>query len=283
MPAPFRRVAVLGTGLVGGSFALALKRTAPGIRIVGWDRPEVLARARSRGAIDHEAAGLAEACADSELIYVALPVEETIRRLPAIAAAAPVAALVTDAASTKLLVCRAAEREFSPPKQFVGGHPIAGREQGGIENAGPDLFRGAAYALIGSAEDAGERGARLVAALEAIGARPAWLSPEAHDRRMAFLSHLPQLAAVALAETVFAGAGDSVASLAGPGLRDSLRLAGSPYAVWEDICRTSPDLDDALVRLIAALEEIRRRLGAGDLAGDFERAGNLYKILRGIE
>lgn len=283
MPAPFRRVGVLGTGLVGGSFALAIKRSYPETRIAGWDHAEVLARARSRGAIDESAATLGEACTTADLIYVALPVEETIRRLPAIAATAPPECLVTDAASTKILVCRAAHATFCAPNQFLAGHPIAGREQGGIQNADGNLFNGATYALIGSEKEAGERGARFVALLEAIGARPQWLSAEEHDHLMAFLSHLPQLAAVALAETVLDGAGEAAAPLAGRGLRDSLRLAGSPYTVWEDICRSSPDLEQALGRLVDRLQELRRRLKSGGLASDFERAERLYKILHGIE
>jgi prephenate dehydrogenase len=282
MTAPFRHVAVLGAGLVGGSFALALKRAFPETQIVGWDRPEVLARARERGAVDVAADSLAAACHQADLVYVALPVEETIRRLPAIAAAVSPNVLVTDAGSTKSAICRAAATAFSAPRKFIGGHPIAGREEGGIENAGADLFRGTPYVLIGGGEE-DDCGRRFVAVVEAIGARPVWLPAERHDRLMAFLSHLPQLASVALAETVLDGAGDAAATLAGTGLRDTLRLAGSPHAVWADICRTSPDLNEALARLIASLEQIRARLKTGDLTGDFDRASRLYKILRGIE
>jgi prephenate dehydrogenase len=284
MTAPFRHVAVLGTGLLGGSFALALKRAFPETQIVGWDRPEVLARAREPGAVDAAAGSLAAACRQADLVYIALPVEETIRRLPEIAASALPDALVTDAGSTKSSICRGAAAAFGPPRKFIGGHPIAGREEGGIENADADLFRGTPYVLIGpGGEEGDERCRRFVAVVNAIGARPVWLPAERHDRLLAFLSHLPQLASVALAETVLDGAGDAAATLAGTGLRDALRLAGSPYAVWADICRTSPDLDEALARLIASLEQIRSRLKTGDLAGDFDRASRLYKILRGIE
>ena len=104
-----------------------------------------------------------------------------------------------------------------------------------------------------------------------------------HDLLIAYLSHLPQIAAVALAETVLDGVGEAATSLAGPGLRDSLRLAGSPYDLWADICRTSPSLGESIDRLIAVLERLRSRIGSGELAGDFDRSAHLYKILRGIE
>src|SRR5579884_1784108 len=150
MEPPFERVAVLGTGLIGGSFALALRRAFPAIHIAGWDFPDVLARARRRGAIDEGSRELAAACRDAGLVYIALPVEETIHRLPEIAAAVSPEALTTDAASTKSAVCERARPAFLPPRLFLGGHPVAGRERGGIEQADPDLFRDAPYVLIGS-------------------------------------------------------------------------------------------------------------------------------------
>jgi len=289
MTPPFRRVAILGTGLIGGSFALALRRALPEVRITAWDHAGVLVRAEERGAIDEGSPDLAAVCREADLVYVALPVEVTIHRLPEIAAAVSPQALVTDAASTKSAVCEQAGRSFLPPRLFLGGHPIAGRERGGIDQADPDLFRNAPYVLISQpgepepsrAED--DRIRRFIDVIQAIGARPAWLDAAAHDRLFAFLSHLPQLASVALAETVFEGAGDAAATLAGPGLADSLRLAGSPWDLWAGICRTSPALDDALARLIATLERLRAGLATGTLAEDFDRAARLYKILRHIE
>jgi prephenate dehydrogenase len=283
MPLPFRRVAILGVGLIGGSFAFAFRRAFPAAFITGWDRPEVLNRASERGVIDQSCAELAAACRDADLVYLALPVEESIRRLPEVAAAVPDHSLVTDSGSTKTRVCEAARQTFFPPRLFLGGHPIAGRELGGCENASADLFSGTPYILIGNPESIDERVSRLVFVIREIGARLLWLDAENHDHLIAYLSHLPQLAAVALAETVLDGTGEAAASLAGPGLRDTLRLAGSPYALWADICRTSPSLGEAVDRLIAALERLRSRIGSDALAEDFERSARLYKILRGIE
>jgi prephenate dehydrogenase len=283
MTPPFGHVAVLGTGLVGGSFALAVRRAFPEVHVSAWDRPEVLARARERGAIDDGSTDLAAVCREADLVYVALPVEQAIRRLPETAAAVSAAALVTDAASTKAAVCAAALRAFAPPKLFLGGHPIAGRERGGIEHASADLFRDAPYVLVGTPDNPDDRVRCLAKVIETIGARPVWLDAAEHDRLFAFLSHLPQLASVALAETVLDGAAESAASLAGPGLGDSLRLAGSPYDLWAEICRTSPNLDEALGLLIEKLERIRANLKGDGLAGDFDRANLLYKTLRRIE
>ncbi|HEV2388689.1 MAG TPA: prephenate dehydrogenase/arogenate dehydrogenase family protein [Candidatus Acidoferrales bacterium] len=283
MELPFSRVAVLGTGLVGGSFALALKRAFPQARVIGCDRPKVLERARERGAFDEPVPDAAAACRGADLVYLALPVLEIVRALPTVAAVVSPTALVTDAGSTKTLICQEAERVFPSPRRFVGGHPLAGRESGGIESAAADLFAGAPYFLIGAPEPLDDRLRRLLAVIEAIGARPVWLAAGEHDRLAAFLSHLPQMVAVALAETVLEGAGESAGALAGPGLRDTLRLAGSPYAIWADVARTNPHLPQALDRLGRWLERIRSRLESGDLREDFERSNRLYKILRRLE
>lgn len=283
MPAPFRRVAILGVGLIGGSFALALRRAFPGVHVAGWDRREVLDLARERGIIEQASEHLADACRDADLVYIALPVEESIRRMPEIAAAAPAGSLVTDSGSTKILVCEAAQWAFSAPRLFLGGHPIAGKEVGGCEHASADLFSGAPYVLVRCDGSQDTRSSRLEDVIEAIGSRVHWLDAEEHDLLIAFLSHLPQIAVIALAETVFEGAGEAGTSLAGPGLRDSLRLAGSPYTLWADICRTSPRLDEAIERLVVALNRLRSRLRSDELAEDFQQSARLYKILRGME
>src|SRR5580704_9416998 len=133
MPAPFRRIAVLGTGLIGGSLALAARANLPGVRIVGWDKPEVLKRARERGAIDEGYTELPAVLSGADLVYVALPVGLTIAQLPEIARHVATGALVTDAASTKRAVCAAAANRFSGETRFLGGHPMAGKEDSGVE------------------------------------------------------------------------------------------------------------------------------------------------------
>jgi prephenate dehydrogenase len=287
MSATFRRVAILGTGLIGGSFALALRKYAPDTIVIGWDKGHVLRHALERGAI-HEGAGeLSIAVAGADLIYVALPVGQTIELLPEIARLAATDALVTDASSTKRSVCAVATESFHEGgAQFLGGHPMAGKEISGIAAADAELFHGSKYALIGKAgEGKSGRVGRFVGFLEKLSAQPIWLNAEAHDRAAAMVSHLPQLLAIALAGVVREQTDETglPVTLAGRGLRDALRLAGSPYSVWRDIILTNSDhLDSALGQLIQALEQVRGDLRTRALEEQFAAAGELYKILRDL-
>jgi prephenate dehydrogenase len=292
MSASFRRVAVLGTGLIGGSFALALRKYSPDSVVTGWDKAHVLRHALERGAINEGFSELSLALAGADLIYIALPVGHTIELLPEVAKLAPPDALVTDASSTKRSVCLAADESFSANlAYFLGGHPMAGKEISGIAAADAELFRGSKYALIGKSEGesaGGPRDARVTNFLELIaklGAEPVWLNAETHDRAAAIVSHLPQLLAVALAGVVRDQTDETglPVTLAGRGLRDALRLAGSPYSVWRDIILTNSDnLDRALGQLILALDELRGDLRTRALEEEFAAAGELYKILRDL-
>ena len=151
--AEYSRVAILGTGLIGGSFALALRREFPAARVAGFDRADVMARALACGAISEAASDIASAVRGADLVYIALPIGATIDALPKIAEAADANALVTDTGSTKTLICQQAQKYFRGGARFLGGHPMAGRENSGIEHADADLFRGTRYALIASEGD----------------------------------------------------------------------------------------------------------------------------------
>jgi prephenate dehydrogenase len=297
MAASFRRVAILGTGLIGGSFALALRKYAPDTVVVGWDKGYVLRQALERGAIHEGFAELSLAVAGADLIYVALPVGQTIEVLPEIARLASPEALVTDASSTKRSVCAAAAECFGEgDARFLGGHPMAGKEISGIAAADANLFHGSKYALIRTpGEENAEKPhhpsvagnvAEFVALLGRLGAEPIWLDAEAHDRAAAVVSHLPQLLAVALAGVVRAQTDETglPVTLAGRGLRDALRLAGSPYSVWRDIILTNSDnLDRVLDQMIQSLEQLRGELRTRALEEQFAAAGELYKILRDLQ
>jgi prephenate dehydrogenase len=285
------RVAILGTGLIGGSFALALRKYATALHISGWDRPEVASSAQAKGAFDAVFSGDAATMAlrDADLVFAALPIGVTIDLLPEIARTASQSALITDACSTKLRVVNAAkevfEREGMP--LFLGGHPMAGREVAGIANADADLFRGAAYALIGEADEARDaRVAAFMKLIENIGARPIWLGAQQHDYAVGMVSHLPQLVAVALASFLYDRLDENglPITVAGPGLRDSLRLAGSPYATWRDIVLTNREVLSAALDLLARrMDDLRERLSSRELEADFDAANELYKLLRGLE
>jgi prephenate dehydrogenase len=283
------RVTILGTGLIGGSFALALRKYTTGIRICGWDRADVVREAQTRGALDETFSGeLAPALQNADLIYIALPIAATIDLLPEIARHAPPHALVTDACSTKVRISQAAAELFPGEKGplFLGGHPMAGKELPGIANANADLFRENTYALIGASSLQEElRISAFVKILEKIGARPLWLGAPQHDYAVGLASHLPQLAAVALAGFLYDRLDENglPITLAGPGLRDSLRLAGSPYSTWRDIVLTNQEVLSAALDLLARrLDDLREKLASRELEADFDAANELYKLLRSL-
>jgi prephenate dehydrogenase len=301
------RVTILGTGLIGGSFALALRKYTTDIHITGWDRPEVGSEAQSRGAIDASfCCELGPALENADLVYIALPIGTTLDLLPEIARLAAPNALVTDACSTKVRIVEDAADLFSEGSTnlFLGGHPMAGRELSGIAHADADLFRNNTYALIhSSAVGAGlappsdpavispapivqnhdPRISAFLKILEKIGARPLWLGAQQHDYAVGLASHLPQLAAVALGSFLYDHLDENglPITLAGPGLRDSLRLAGSPYSTWRDIVLTNKEVLSAALDLFARrLDDLRERLASRDLEADFDAANELYKLLR---
>jgi prephenate dehydrogenase len=284
--AGFRRVAVVGTGLIGGSFALALARNFPAITRVGFDRKEVLARAEARGAIQESVTDLSVAVRSADLVYIALPIGAAIESLPAIAAAARPDALVTDACSTKTAICRSAREHFRSGARFLGGHPIAGKENGGIESASADLFHGSRYALIAQEADPDPRVQQFAGLLRALGAEPDWCDAETHDWAVGIVSHLPQLLSVALARVAQDETDETrlPLTLAGQGLQDMLRLAGSPYSMWRDICLTnSENISRALDRLTQAVDFLRTHLRSKELEQEFRAANEVYKLLHKSE
>lgn len=283
---PFSRVAILGTGLIGGSFGLAQRKHFPNISIVGFDREETLQAALARGAVQETANNLAAAVRSADLVYVALPIGATIEALPAIAAAAKDGALVTDAGSTKTIICRAAKTFFAGGARFLGGHPMAGRETSGIARADAGLFSGARYALVGSEDDPDPRVQGFASLVRTLGAEPVWCDAETHDWAVGIVSHLPQLLAVALARVVQDETDETglPLSLSGPGLQDMLRLAGSPYGLWRDVAHTNTEnIARALDRLEQAVEYLRTQLTSKELEQEFLVANDLYKQLKKAE
>ncbi len=278
----FRRVAILGTGLIGGSFGHALRLAAPQAWRVGWDKPGRINAAASRGAVDQVSARLTDVLRGADLVYIALPVCTAMKLLPRIAAAAEPGALVTDACSTKSAICAQAKQLFKHGAMFLGGHPLAGRERGGIENADGTLFDGAPYILAEKKRPRDPRARKFVKLLRAIGAQPQWMDAAAHDRTLAWLSHAPQLVVTALAAVIEKRRkhGAVPLRLVGSGLRDSLRLAGSPAEMWQDICRTnSREIVPALDELLRILRRMRARARTGDLRAEFAAANSLYNAI----
>jgi prephenate dehydrogenase len=276
-------VAILGTGLIGGSFGLALRKHFPDISIVGFDRAEVLRAAQVRGAVQETAVDLVGAVRGADLVYVALPIGATIEALPAIAGATKDGALITDTGSTKAAICRAAKNAFVGGARFLGGHPMAGKETSGIARADAELFYGARYALIGSDDDPDSRVQGFASLARSLGAEPVWCDAETHDWAVGIVSHLPQLLSVALARVVQDETDETGLPLllSGPGLQDMLRLAGSPYGLWRDVAHTNTEnIARALDRLEQAVEHLRTRLTSKELEQEFLAANELYKRLK---
>lgn len=280
---PFRRIAIIGTGLIGGSFALALREIFLDVSLIGYSRAGSSERARAAGVVDEATSDLASAVRGADLVYVALPIGASIESLASIAEAAGPNALVTDACSTKVVICRAAKEQFRGGARFFGAHPMAGKEQSGVEHADAKLFRGAPYALMGIEADSDARVKAFAEIVRVIGARPVWTDPETHDWAVGIVSHLPQLVSVALARVVQDETDETglPLSLSGPGLQDMLRLAGSPYEIWRDILLTNTDnVARALDRLTQAVDYLRTNLARKDLQQEFQAANDLYKQLR---
>jgi prephenate dehydrogenase len=273
-------VAILGAGLIGGSFALALRKAGYSGRILGVGSPETLDRALALGVID-EPAPLDRAAAEADLIYLAWPIRRIVETLPALESWVRPDALVTDAGSTKSAIVRAGRALTRC--QFLGGHPLAGNERRGVRHADAELFRGRTYVLTPEAPaDLETPPAREFQRwLGAIGALPLVLPAEQHDRVVAYTSHLPQLASTALAALLEARP-DLPLQVSGPALRDSTRLALSSFDIWGDILATNAtSIEEALAAYVEALDQVRRDLLSDRISGRFESGARFARWLRG--
>jgi prephenate dehydrogenase len=283
----FKHIAIVGVGLIGGSFALAARRAGIASRITGWDSREVLDEAGARGVIDgiedsFESGGVC----DADLVYLAAPVGAILSLLRTRGNSFKEGAIVTDAGSTKREICRVAREALPNAVGFVGGHPMAGSHNAGIEHADAGLFRGAPYALVVDESSAESSGAfRLVDQVVcSIGAKPVTVTAEEHDRVIARVSHAPQLLATALACAVARRRNEADLRLAGAGFSEMVRLAASRWPMWEDICRTNSDeITLALDEVITEMEAARASIASGGFEGvgaAFEEANRFVSRAR---
>ena len=260
----FERVAVIGVGLIGGSFALALKAAKLCGHVVGIGRSAAnLQLAKERGIID----SIAAEASDADLVLVATPVAQFPQVLASIAPRLKPSAIVTDAGSTKRDVVAAARAALGAKiSQFVPAHPIAGAEMSGAGAAQAELFRGKRVVLTPLPENSAASLAAVEAAWTACGARVSRMSPEEHDAVFAAVSHLPHLLAYALVHE-FAGRGNSAQlfGYAAGGFRDFTRIASSHPEMWRDICVANREpLLAELDRYAAKLRALRPLLERGD-------------------
>lgn len=251
MAPDFRRVAIVGRGLIGGSIELALREREPSVDVLALDRGDDLA-----------------AVAGADLVVLSAPIMEIIRILPQLPARLSPETLVTDTGSTKAAIADAARG-----LRFIGGHPIAGAAAGGRPAARADLFAGRSWILTPVARALEEDVARLSGFVGCLGARVRLLDPAEHDRVFALVSHLPQLVVSAMMSAIGSQAGEEGLALAGAGLRDSSRLASSPPEIWRDIVSSNREnVATALERVIEELRALRDDETGDALQRTFERA-----------
>jgi prephenate dehydrogenase len=260
----YGRAALIGTGMIGGSLARALKEAGVVTTFVGADRSRTAAeRARAIGLVD-EIGTPAEAASLAELVILAVPVRATqaiCEELAPVLAGRP-DVLVTDCGSTKVDVQRAVEAALPFPERFVGAHPVAGTERSGPDAAQPALFRGRRCLLTPGMATRGDKVAECAALWQAVGAETKYMDPAAHDQALAYVSHLPHAAAFALAAVV---GGADAAGLSGGGFADTTRIAASDPVMWRDVflSNAGPVLQ-AIERLDGMLGELQRAIAAGD-------------------
>lgn len=282
----FKQVTIIGTGLIGGSLGLALKKRRLAGRIIGCDRAPVLERAQDCGAIEGGTTNPADAVRGADLVVLATPVISILDLVGRLGPALLAKTLVTDVGSTKAEIVERAAKSFgrNASRRFLAGHPMAGKEHAGVEFADADLFEGAAWLftpLPGQNVHAGQCG-EFIHCAEKMGARIAVLDPSDHDRFCAWISHLPQMMSTALAAMLVDEFGPDapVLDIGGRALREMTRISGSPYSMWRDIAITNQkNLAAALQELEQRLAHIRENLDSRELAAEFERAHQLRKNL----
>lgn len=263
----FPTVAIVGFGFMGGSLGLAVKRRWPSARVIAVDEKPVLETAVRMQAADDGGVSLA-AAEDASLVVLAAPVRTNIAMLRELPEFVPGDAIVTDVGSTKAETVAAAAR-LPGRLQFIGGHPLAGAALGGIAEARAELFDGRPWLLTPDGSTSPDALASLRRFIEGVGAAPVELPAAEHDRMVAYLSHLPQLAVTALMHVVGESVGDEGLALAGRGLRDTTRLASSPVGIWRDIAATNPkQLCEALDAFIAVLNGFRAQAEKPDAGFD---------------
>jgi prephenate dehydrogenase len=274
-----QNVAIVGVGLIGGSFGLALRRAGFEGRIVGVSSPQTIRTAIERGAID-EGADLARAVGGADLVFLSSPISVIADQLGAVDQYARPGTLITDAGSTKGVICRTAEEKVRRGL-FLGGHPMAGKERSGIPAAEADLFQGRTWAVCPNDEGLLRETCvtEFLDWVRAVGARIEVLSPAEHDSAVAFTSHLPQLLSTALAACLRDA--EQATELAGPGLVDMTRLASSPYGIWKDILSTNePAIRVAVESFLSYLLKLTGNFDSSSTETVFQIAQNSATRIR---
>jgi len=279
-----RQITIIGTGLIGGSFGLALKKRRFRGRIVGCDREPVLKRAQKLSVIDEGESNPLRAVRGSQVIVLATPVGAIIELIERLGPRLSPQTLLTDVGSTKAEILSRAKKIFgsNAGNRFLAGHPMAGKEHSGVAFADPDLFQGAAWLVTPSPGQNVHDGlsGEYLKWVKKIGARVSTMEAEEHDQLCAWISHLPQLISTALAALLVDEYGNKpMLEVGGRALHEMTRISGSPYSMWRDIALTNKkNIQQTLTKLEQRLAHLRENLDTRELAMEFERAHRLRGI-----
>jgi prephenate dehydrogenase len=281
-----RQITIIGTGLIGGSLGLALRKKKFAGRIVGCDREGILEKARMCGAIDEGSPNPGDAVHGSQVVVLAAPVLAIVDLIERVGLALPAKAVLTDVGSTKAAVVERALKVFgkNAAKKFLAGHPMAGKELSGVEFADADLFHHAVWFFTPLPEQNLNEGlfAEFAGWIDQIGARIALLPAEEHDRLCAWISHVPQMISTALAGALVEEFGSEAPLLpaGGRALQEMTRISASPYSMWRDIAISNKkNLEVVLWKVEQRLAHIRENLATRELAAAFEEAHQLRKAV----
>ncbi|MDP2945678.1 MAG: prephenate dehydrogenase/arogenate dehydrogenase family protein [Atribacterota bacterium] len=280
------KISIVGVGLIGGSLGLALKEKKPNFKIVGIDKQEIIEKAIARGAVDEGTVNLEEGIEEADIVIIATPVKTILDLLPKINPFLKRGCLVTDTGSTKGQVVERANEVLSKDVFFVGGHPMAGSEKCGIESANPHLFQDRTYILTPTKKSNLIAIEKIFSLIKMIDANRLILDPIEHDRIVGAVSHLPQIIAVSLINTIgelaLRGNNNNYFKAIGEGFKDMTRIASSPYKIWEDICETNKE------NILKMIQEFRNYLEViedklkndpSSLKEEFQKASKLRETL----
>jgi prephenate dehydrogenase len=272
-------IAIAGVGLIGASFAMALRKAGFAGSLLGISSPRTIDAAVAAGVISRGVT-LEKAAEQADIIYLAQPIEQIFRTLEVLGPLARPECLITDAGSTKSLIAAKAKACIRSAS-FLGGHPLAGKERRGMEHADPELFRDRPYVLTPPSRPTVHIG-QFRLWLTKIGARIVEMTPEQHDRTVALTSHLPQLLSTTLAATLADSDEEAVGRIFGPGLIDMTRLALSAPELWMSVLETNKFAVLEGLRLFQnKLEEATAALESGDITPLFSRAARFSAKIRG--
>jgi len=282
----FKKITIIGVGLIGGSLGLALKKKNPKFKISGIDKLEIIEKAIARGAIDEGTINLENGTKEADIIILATPVKTIIDLLPRISPFIKKGCIVTDTGSTKGQIVETAEKILSKEVYFIGGHPIAGSEKYGIDSADPHLFQDKTYILTPTKDTNLLALKKIFLLIKIINAKRLILDPLEHDRIVGAVSHLPQIMAVSLTNMIGELGqqenNDNYFKTIGEGFKDMTRIASSPYKMWEDICETNQE------NILEMIQEFRNYLriiedklknNPGNLKEEFQKAQILRKSI----